>query len=563
MNQNITSKCGSCSENKSGDKLENITEDTTENIAEERGPSLLKAAWLIAVVTIISKLIGFVRDVVIANCYGASTVSDAYFYAYQLPALAIILLGGVGGPFHSATVAVFSKIIPSLKEKANDEVNGLFNTFLTASFIFFTVFAAFCFIFSDQIMRFIISGNNHELISLASTHLKIMSPVLIVGGIVGIYYGILISYREFMLPNISPILMSVVIIATITLVKNDHSGTILAWATTVGALCQFVYQLPKIRQLGFRIRPNFHFENPHFKQICELLFPAILSSTIGQIYVYVDMFFASSLAAGAWTSIGYSNRLFQFPVGILGTAFLVPLFPIFAKLVAQEDFESVKRYFNKGVGVLFFIAFPIIVSIWILGYDAIRLIFERGAFDQDATFMVTEALWFLAFSMLPYVFRDSLTRVYYSFNDSATPFLTALCSIVLKFFLNWLLVSKLAIGNGIGGITLSTSLVTLFNATILSILLKKKIRLDYRGFFKNFWKMFGASVVTLFVCYFCSDWFNHHVNMPLKSFEAVKILSIGLLCFGIYIYLNLLLKMEYALELKDRFVDNMKRKFRV
>ena len=86
-------------------------------VNENKEPSLLKAAWLIAVVTIVSKLIGFIRDVVIANCYGASTVSDAYFYAYQLPALAIVLLGGVGGPFHSATVAVFSKIIPSLEKK--------------------------------------------------------------------------------------------------------------------------------------------------------------------------------------------------------------------------------------------------------------------------------------------------------------------------------------------------------------------------------------------------------------------------------------------------------------
>lgn len=536
-----------------------MTANITSN--DDKGPSVLRAAWLIAVVTIVSKLIGFIRDVVIANCYGASTVSDAYFYAYQLPALAIVLLGGVGGPFHSATVSVFSKIIPSLKEKANAEVNSLFNTFLTASFIFFSVFALFCFIFSDQIMKFIISGNNLELISLASMHLKIMSPVLIVGGIVGIYYGILISYREFMLPNVSPILMSVVIIAMITLVKHDDTGKILAIATTIGALCQFVYQIPKIRQLGFRLKPNFDFHSVHFKHICELLFPAVLSSTIGQIYIYVDMFFASSLAPGAWTSIGYSNRVFQFPVGILVTAFLVPLFPIFAKLVAEENFESIKRYFNKGVGVLFFAAFPIIIGIWVLGYDGIKLIFERGAFDDKATFMVTQALWFLAFSILPYVFRDSITRVYYSFNDSATPFLTALSSIVLKFFLNWLLVSKLAIGNGIGGITLSTSLVTLFNACILGILIKRKIKLDYKTLFKNFAKMLTAGLVTLFVCFCMALWFNDTYSfMPDKLFELTKISSIGLLCLVLYTYLNLLYKMDYALELKERFLDKVKQK---
>lgn len=540
----------------------NITSNDNIN-NDDKAPSVLKAAWLIAVVTIVSKIIGFIRDVVIANCYGASTVSDAYFYAYQIPALAIILLGGVGGPFHSATVAVFTKIIPSFKQKANEQVNSLFNTFLTASFIFFTVFAVLCFVFSDQIMQFIISGTNPELVALAGTHLKIMSPVLIVGGIVGIYYGILISYREFILPNVSPILMSVAIIVIITLVKNDTNGIVLAWATTIGALCQFVYQLPKIRQLGFRLKPNFDFKNVQFKNICELLFPAILSSTVGQIHIYVDMFFASALAAGAWTAIGYSNRIFQFPVGILVTAFLVPLFPIFSKLVAEDDMEGIKRYFNKGVGVLLFAAFPIIIGILVLGYDAVKLIFERGAFDEKATYMVTQALWFLSFSILPYVFRDSITRVYYSFNDSRTPFIVAFSSIVLKFFLNWLLVSKLAIGSGIGGITLSTSLVTLFNAFVLGYFMKSKIKLDYKGLFINFAKMTVAFVITLLVCWFAGAMLGKMVfftALSVKLFEMIKIVLIGLLCLICYTSLNLVLKMEYALELKDRLIGKIRQK---
>jgi len=535
---------------------------TQENVSaeNEKGPSLLKAAWLIAMVTVVSKLIGFIRDVVIANFYGASMVSDAYFYAYQIPALAIILLGGVGGPFHSATVAVFSKLIPSFKEKANEQLNKLFNTFLTASFLFFMVLAVLCFVFSDQIMGFIISGTNPELTALAGMHLKIMSPVLIVGGIVGIYYGILISYREFILPNVSPILMSVVIILMISAVKGDNTGSVLAWATTIGALCQFVYQLPKIKQLGYRLRPNFDFYNPQFKNICELLFPAILSSTVGQIHIYVDMFFASSLKEGAWTAIGYANRVFQFPVGILVTAFLVPLFPIFSRLVAQEDFEGIKSYFNKGVGVLLFAAVPIIIGILTLGYDGIRLIFQRGAFDDNATFMVTQALWFLSFSILPYVFRDSITRVYYSFNDSATPFLVAFSSIILKFFLNWLLVAKLSIGGGIGGITLSTTLVTLFNAVVLGVLIGRKIKLDYKSLFSNFAKMFTAGAVTLFVCWAMCIWFDT-LMLPRTIFEISKILFVTSICLVCYIYLNLLYKMDYAIELKERFIGKMSEKY--
>ena len=197
-----------------------------------------------------------------------------------------------------------------------------------------------------------------------------------------------------------------------------------------------------------------------------------------------------------------------------------------------------------------------------LGYDGVKLIFERGAFDDNATFMVTQALWFLSFSILPYVFRDSITRVYYSFNDSKTPFIIAFSSIVLKFFLNWLLVSKLSIGGGIGGITLSTSLVTLFNACVLGYLIKNKIKMDYKNLFLNFGKMVISFFVTLFVCYCAGILFNN-VHLPLKLFEMVKIISIGFLCIICYTYLNLLYKMDYAVELKDRFVGKLKQKFNI
>lgn len=528
-------------------------------VNDNKTTSVLKAAWLIAVVTIVSKLIGFVRDVIIANYYGASLVSDAYYYAYQIPSLSLILLGGVGGPFHSATVAIFSKLIPNLKDKPSDTVNKLYSTFTTATILFFLVLSILLFIFPREIMGLIINGGSAEMITLAAEHLKIMTPLLVIGGIVGIYYGLLIIYKQFMLPNLSPIIMSAAIIGiSVAAAPNDQKGYALAWATTIGAVLQLVIQYPNIRKLGFRLRPNFEFtNNPHFKEICELLFPAVLSSTVGQIHIYVDMFFTSSISEGAWTAIGYANRVFQFPVGILVTAFLVPLFPIFARLVADKDYDGIRKYFNKGVGVLFFAAIPIIIGILVLGLDSVRLVFERGAFDSEATFMVTEALWFLSVSILPYVFRDSITRVYYSFNDSATPFFVAFSSIVLKFLLNILLITKL--GMGIGGITLSTSLVTLFNACVLGILMKKKMEMDYKSLFVNLLKMVCAGAVTFAVCMLCAFAYDRYIQLPAAAFELVKIGLIFVICMSVYVPLNLLMKMDYASELAERVFARLKR----
>ena len=521
---------------------------SVQNNAETNG--ILRAAWLIAVITILSKFIGFLRDMVLAGHYGASTVSDAYFYANQIPSLAIILLGGVGGPFHSATVSVFSKMIPNLNTRPPEDVNKLYSTFFTGTFILFGLFSVLCYFFAPQIMSFIISNGSEELVTLATEHFKIMSPVILFGGIIGIYYGLLVCYKQFTLPNMSPIVLSLVIIVAVLLCGKDPNGLVLAWATTVGGLLQLVIQYPKLRQIGFRLKPNFEFvNNPNFKLICELLFPAVLSSTIGQINIYIDMFFASSLREGAWTAVVYANRIFQFPVGILVTAFLVPLFPMFSRYVADKDFEGIKNYFNKGVGVLFFMSIPIIICVLLLAKDAISLVFERGAFDSQAVMMVTEALCYLSISILPYVFRDSITRIYYSFNDSRTPFIVATCSILLKYILNVVLITKLDMG--IAGITLSTSFITLFNAVLLGIFVSKKIKLEYASLFKNLGKMLIAGAMTFVICIFLSKWMAV-IPLPKYIFEAVKIIVVGLVCFGAYTVFNLIFKMEYAKELYAR-----------
>ena len=525
-----------------------MAEQNITTIKDET-PGVLKAAWLIALVTIASKLIGFVRDMVVANFYGATLVSDAYFYALQIPSLAIIILGGVGGPFHSAAVAVFSKLVGNNGE-INDNVNRLYNTFLTSAFIFFALFAILGFLFADKIMGLIISAGSPELISLATTHFKIMSPIILIGGIIGIYYGLLIVHKQYIIPNLSPMVLSLVVIGIISVVHNDKSGYALAIATTVGAVCQILIQFPKLRQIGYRIKPNLNIRNnEQFKNICELLFPAILSSTIGQISIYIDMFFASILVEGAWTSVVFANRIFQFPVGILVTAFLVPLFPIFSRLAGEGNYDSIKSYFNKGVGVLFFAAIPMIIFITLLAQDGISIIFERGAFNANAVVMVSEALCFLSFSILPYVFRDSITRVYYAFNDSKTPFIIAMTSIGLKALLNWLLIIKLNMG--IAGITLSTSCITLFNATFLGLFIYKKIRLDYKNLFINFGKMVLAGFLTFVAGWFMCGYFDSLGEISIL-FKAVKIVAVIAACSVLYAILNIVFKMEYAKELLNR-----------
>lgn len=528
------------------------TED--KNNQKNEGAGLFKAAWWIAVIILLSKIAGFLRDIVVANYYGAGVVSDAYFYAYQIPALVIVILGGVGGPFHSAVVAVFSKLISDFKTKPAADVKKLFNTFETFTMGLFAVLALACFLYPEPIMKAIINEGSPELLHLAAYHLKIMSPVVFIGSIMGLYYGILVTYKKFLLPNISPSMLSIGIIAVLLISKGDNTGFLLALGTTIGAILQLLVQAPAVIKLGYSFRPSFDFfKNKNFNEILELLFPAFLSSTIGQLGVYVDMFFSSGLKEGSWTAYGYANRIFQFPVGMLLTAILVPLFPLFSRLVAKKEFDDVRHYFQKGVGTLIFAGTYLMTVIFVVRTDAIRLALQRGAFDNDATIVVSEILFFITLSIIPYVFRDSATRLFYSFNDSKTPFLIAIACIVLKCILNLILVKPF----GINGIALSTTFVTLFNATTLGILLRKKIRIGYTRLLKNVAKILISGGVAYIAGSAISVAFNHFIPWNFIS-GLIKLSLVSgamLVVYGILAYVT---KIEYLDDLIERIKNRGK-----
>lgn len=502
--------------------------------------SIFRIAGLIAVLTIISKFAGFLRDVFVAQAYGATSVSDAYFYAYQIPSLALILLGGLGGPFYTATVAVFSKIVTDVTKKPDETVKKTFYQFVTITALVFGVLSVLVYIFSDTIIGLIISQGAPELIKIASMQLKIMSPMILIGGVIGIYYGVANVYREFFYTSLSPLMASITIIFALIFLPNDKYGLILAYSTLVGAVFQLILQLPACFRVGLFYRPSFSFSSNEMRQLGEILFPAMLGTTVGQINVYIDMFFTSGLEEGAWSAVSYGNKIFQFPVGVITTAFLVPLFPMFSSFVGQKDFSSLKEYFHKGLNSLWFLSFPVFALMAIFSYDAIKFLFERGAFDADDTFLVSQALFFLSVSIIPYVARDALTRVFYAFNDSRTPFLIAVLSIAVKSVMNFIFVKIF----GVGGITLSTTIVTFFNMIMLGILIMPKINLEYAKFVKPLLKVSVSTFVMSVAGFMMRGAFllGEESNLLI----GIKLCVISIVCLGIFFVVSVLLKDESA-----------------
>lgn len=510
---------------------------------------LFKVAGFVGIITIASKFFGLLRDLVIARFYGTTITADAYNFAYLLTGNALILLGGLGGPFHSATIATLTKI----KDNAKESGSFLIKIF-TSTFIVLLLITIGVIYFRDQIVHFIAPATGHDMAyreklwHLTSLQLEIMSPLIIISGLLGILCGVANVYGGYFWPSFSPVLPSIAIICFIFLNPDPKIGLALGIGTLIGAVLQLLVQLPDLLKAGLYENLKFALvkKQKSVSDFNHFLGPAILSTSIGQLTVYIDSFFCSGLQEGSWTATILANRLIQLPLGVLLTSFLVPFFPRFSELAHAKEIDKLKETSVMVIKSLWFLTLPIAVYLFQFAKPIVEIVFERGAFNERSTLLTSSILIALLLSMIAYVARDTLTRVFYSFGNSRIPLLIAVCSIILKIILNSLLVEKYQAP----GIAFATSLVTLFNFLLLAFLLRKEI--GCLGWFKHIKPLIKMAIAT-FVMYLFGLLFLFVFPIHLQEYDffskAILLSTSFILCFMIYFGMALTLKLEEATSL--------------
>ncbi len=430
---------------------------------------IAKTFGIVALLNFLSKFVGLARDIVVAHTFGTTLVADAYNYAYMFTGNILVLFGGQGGPFHSASVSILAA------RKESEDTRKLVVQLLMLTFFSLSLIALVMYVAAPFLVAIIVPAGGLsepqrvQLQSAIIPHLRIMVPLVVIAGLVGLGAGISNTYREFTWPSLSPAVASLAIIIA-ALYFPDPSAICLAVGTLIGAIGQLLVQLPGI----MKSRPRFELlftPQPGLKEYLFMIGPAAVGTSIGQLNVYIDSYFVSSLSSGSWTAIQYANRLLQLPLGVMLTAMLVPILPRFTEQVAAKEIDELKAEFRKALRILWFTVLPLVTMLLAMPNPIIKLLFERGQFNDDSRALVISALLFLVPSAFFYVARDLLTRAFYAHQDSQTPFKVAMLSIVVKALADWILVGPL----GLSGIALSTTIVTIFNMTILSRLLKKKI----------------------------------------------------------------------------------------
>lgn len=437
------------------------------------GKSLAKTFSLVAFFTLLSKFAGLARDMVVGHAFGLGIVADAYNYAYSITGTILVLFGGQGGPFHTATFATLTKE----REGGNGR---LVMQMMAWTAIAMGLIALLVYIFAPIIVQAIVPGtvdashgySTAQRLVEVIKQVRIMAPLIMIAGLVGIGCGISNTYNEHFWPSIAPAFASGAII-TFVLLPHTDGGVALALGTLVGGIGQLAVQIPGM----LKSRPCLSFDiftklQPGMKEYLVMFLPLTFSTSIGTLIGYVDQAFSSGLEQGGWSAICNANRLVQLPLGILVTAMLVPIGPIFAKHVTAGKIGDLKSELKRALTLLWFLALPVSALLLVEGRSVIKLLFEKGAWTADDTGMVTSVLLILTPMIFFYVARDLLTRVFYAFQDSRTPFAIAVMAILVKIFLDWLFVSIFKLG--IGGIALATTIITIFNLSWLYYFLRKR-----------------------------------------------------------------------------------------
>lgn len=446
---------------------------------------VLGIASAIALLTLLSKGFGFGRELVIAAVFGADIPKDAYTAAYIIPAFSLIMLGGLTGPFHTIT----QKIIATLRGRGQDaEVPAVMATILVSVSAVMGALALGTFFGAPWLVKAVASQIPPATFNLAVLQLQVMAPLVLIGGLVGIFCGISNDRGDYTLPSLSPLVASLAVIGVILL---QPSPMALAWGTLLGGVGQFLLQAPAAFKLLRESTPwPLRFDHPEVIGMWGLLLPASVSSTIGTLNVIIGTNFASGLPQGSMAVFDYANKLIQLPLGILMTALLIPLFPVMTQAVVKGDHDELFMWMNKGLGTIALATLPLMALFVAVGEPTVAVLYERGAFRPEDTHMTYMVLALGSLGIFTYAARDLFIRVFYALHDSRTPLYVSLFSMALTAGLMALLIGPF----GLLGLAGATALVTIANCLLVAYLLRRKLgRLALTAFMPLFLKAFVAA----------------------------------------------------------------------
>jgi len=450
--------------------------------------TITAAAYVLAASSVISALLGLLRDRLLAGRFGAGEELDIYYAAFRIPNLVYGLL--VSGGVIAAFLPVFSQYMQRNKKEAWKLTSNSLNVFL----LFSIIICGLLFIFAPFLVRFIVPGFSPEnrALTVLLTRIMFLSPIFF--GVSNIFASILQYFNHFIVFALSPIFYNLGIIFGILFLAPKYGVIGLAMGVVIGAFFHWIIQIPCALMNGFRYKPIFNFKSKGLRKIVRLMIPRMINSIATHFNLIVVTAIASTIGVGNISIFNFSEHLRAMPIHIIGASFAVASYPFLAKAWANKE----KAKFLSSISVTFrqtlFLAIPVSFLLFLLRGQIVRLFLGVGKFTWTDTRLTAASLGVFVIGILAYCLIPFLGRIFYSLQNTKTPLLVSLVTLPISILFAFSFVGLLGFDNGfyrffasilnlkdisnisVIGLPLALSLAATLQAILLLILLKRKIK---------------------------------------------------------------------------------------
>jgi len=471
------------------------------------------AAGTVGFYTFLSRILGLVRDVVVAGFFGSGMSADAFFVAFRIPNLLRRLFAE--GSLTIAFIPVFTEY---LTKKTREDAFQMARAVLAVLSVVLVLVTLLGVVLSPWIVRIQAygwggSGMKYELTVLLT---RITFPYILLVSLVAFFMGILNSLRHFAAPAAAPIFLNVGIIGAALWISPRLEQPIVGVAigVIIGGLLQVALQIPWLLKKGISLVPCWMPGHPAVRRIGLLMLPAIFGSAIYQLNQFVGTLLATFLPGGSVSWLYYADRIVEFPLGVFAIAISTAVLPSLAKQAAAEDLDDFRETLGHAIRLVFFITIPSMVGMIVLRAPIIQVFFQRGAFDALSTDMTAVALLFYSLGLWAFSANRVMVSAFYAFQDTKTPVKVAAVAMVANAIFSLLLMGPLKHG----GLALALSLASTLQFVILVFILEKRrgifeLRSVLHGVLKS---LIASSVMALAVL-------SLHVHWLMRAGESFSL----------------------------------------
>jgi putative peptidoglycan lipid II flippase len=484
---------------------------------------LARSAGLISIATLASRVLGVVRETVLAYYFGASAAMDAYNVAFRIPNLLRDLFAE--GAMTAAFIPAFTRTIET---RGREHAWRLGNLVINALVVITGVAALLGILFAAPITALIASefAEVPGKLELTTTLTRVMLPFLTTVAVAVAMMGMLNSLRRFFIPALSPAMFNVATIlcavGLVPVMRRIGWPPIMAIAigTLFGGLGQMAIQWPVLRKEGFRYRPILDFSNPELRQILHMMIPGTLGVAAVNINVLVNTYLAAA-QPGAVSWLGYAFRLMYLPIGLFGVSIATAALPDVSRHAAADDLAAIRGAVSSALRMMLMLNVPAMVGLLALAEPIVAMLYQRGHFTPADTAATASALFFYAPGLLGYSIVKIASPTFYSLGDSRTPVVVSITSVAINLVLNVVLFRIM----GFRGLALGTAIAAGFNAVTLLFLLRRRLGgIDGRRLSSALIKISIAAavmgVVTMLASHALEGWF------PADR-ESARIIRVG------------------------------------